>query len=100
MRNMHKIWFSLLSVLMLIPCYFSVVSIYYFHTGDVAQYKSENLIVIGFMAAYSLAVAVPYIISLAVFRKILKKRFTILVSIPFLLMLVMTVYGNYLGIPW
>jgi hypothetical protein len=85
---------------MLIPCYFSVISIYYFHTGNMEPYKSENLIVIGFMAAYSLVLALPYIISLAIFKKIIEKRFIILISIPFLFMLIITIYGTYLGVPW
>jgi hypothetical protein len=63
-------------------------------------YKSENLIVIGFMAAYSLVLALPYIISLAIFKKIIEKRFIILISIPFLFMLIITIYGTYLGVPW
>jgi cytochrome c biogenesis protein CcdA len=100
MTYKHKVWFSLLSVLMLVPCYFSVISVYYFHTGTIEQYKSENLIVIAFMAVYSLVLALPYIISLAIFRKILEKKFIISVSTPFFIMLVITVYGTYLGIPW
>jgi cytochrome c biogenesis protein CcdA len=95
-----KIWLAILSLLMLIPCYFGVLGIYYFYTGPDRQYRIESLMVLGYMAVYSLVLVIPYLISLFVFRRKVTKQFKLLTAAPFALMLLLTIVGTCLGIPW
>ena len=92
-----QLWFFFLAVLMLIPCYFGLVGIHGFYTGSDQQYKNESLMVIEFMALYSLVIVIPYVISYLSFKSKLTKKSILYTTAPFLLMLLITIYGTFLG---
>ncbi len=99
-----KIWFILLALLMLVPCYFSLKAIYHFYFSSYpvehVYIRNENWIVVGFMALYSMLLVIPYLISYIIFKDKLAKTFVFYTSIPFLLMLLIVIYGTFLGIAW
>ncbi|MEB8433126.1 hypothetical protein OO007_12885 [Cocleimonas sp. KMM 6892] len=95
-----QIWFVILAVLMLIPCYFGLLGIHGYYTSSDPLFKSESLIVIGFMAVYSLVLVIPYLISYFLFKQKLSQKFKLYTFLPFILMLLITIYGTFLGIPW
>ena len=89
----------ILAILMLVPCYFSLSGLFFYFTNE-GIIRSEGLIVIGFMSVFSIVIAIPYAIIVAGYFKIITKRNLIITALPFILMVVLVVYGTTLGVPW
>ena len=86
---------------MVVPCYFAFSGLWGFLYSDAPIHlRNEGLIVIALMSVYSLAVAIPYLASSYLLRRKISKRTLVITSLPFIIMLVLTTYGTYLGIPW
>jgi hypothetical protein len=96
---MKKILLVALSIIMLIPCSLAFYGLWFFYTTK-EPVRIEGLMIIGIMAMQSLVLLIPYLICLFLFRHDLSGEFIILTCIPFGIMLVLTIYGSVLGIPW
>lgn len=90
----------MLSVLMLIPSYFGFLGVYGYYRAGNTLYKSESLIVVELMSIFSLYLVIPYLISYFYFKHRLSRAFKFFTSLPFIVMLVITIYAGSLGITW
>ena len=86
---------------MIVPCYFAFKGLWGFlYSGEPIHLRNEGLIVVALMSVYSLVVTIPYMVSLYCLRRKISKKTLVTTSLPFVAMLVFTIYGTYLGIPW
>jgi hypothetical protein len=97
-----KLWFILLTVLMVWPCYVSLACLYSYYYGDYPSDQSylrdENLRGVAIMVVTSLLIVVPYAISLWYFKKQLLTRFVMSTLPPFILMVLMAVYCFFMDV--
>jgi len=87
-----------MSMVMYVSVYFSIRGIYFFFTDE--NNPIEGLMVVGYMAYYSAFLLMLYLFAIWIQWENLSKKFLVISSIPFTCMLVFTLYGTYVGIPW
>ena len=78
-----KIILSILSVILLLPCYWALGGIYHALIVD-SPSSHEGFIVAGIMSIYSVVVWLPYLIYLYISRNHTSKRFKLICTVPFL----------------
>ena len=85
---------------MLVPSYLAVQRLYLYITNPESQLRTENLIVVGYMATFSLVLTIPYLVACLMLKKGIPKQTLVLTSTPFIVMFFSVIIGTYMGIPW
>lgn len=92
--SVYVLW--LLSVLTLFPVAASISGAWtFFETGNI-----EGLMVVGFMALYSVALLVPYLGVLLFAWGRITGRSLVISAVPFVSMLVLVIVATVNGLPW
>jgi hypothetical protein len=80
-----RVILSLLSLILLLPCYWALGGIYYALTVE-SPTSHEGFIGAGLISIYAVFVWLPYLIYLYISRKDTSTKFKLVCSIPFLIL--------------
>jgi len=80
-----KVILSILSIILLFPCFMAVRGIYFALTVD-SPTSHEGFILAGLLAINSVIIWLPYLIYLYISRKDTSKQFKLICSIPFFIL--------------
>ncbi len=99
MQNKWNYPFVVLAALMVFPTGLSINAARYFMVSD-SPTKSEALIGIGYLSISSAILWVPFAVGIVIFWRKLDRAILLASSVPFLLMLIVVIYGTLNGLPW